>query len=191
LLVYIVVSLLANLFWEMEYTEHPAITPALELAKLALVTSKDEEEDAALAADQHTDSSNDTDATLVEDRAASAGAGAGAAATTTTTGPASPGSPGSVLGKRGRVQGREEEAEYVIVSKPPSPVAESSMAAIVPPVASGSGTTVSPEEDVLMRDVADVAAVEEEEKRPVPKRKVTQAGESTMMFGEWQSPGRG
>ncbi|KAJ7204386.1 hypothetical protein GGX14DRAFT_646865, partial [Mycena pura] len=58
------ISLLAALFYDLEFSEDPAITPALELAKLALVTSKDEEEDEDKGG---TDSSNDTDATLVED----------------------------------------------------------------------------------------------------------------------------
>ncbi|KAJ7109846.1 hypothetical protein C8R44DRAFT_883885 [Mycena epipterygia] len=58
------ITLLASLFWDLEYCEDAAVTPALELAKLALVTSKDEEEDEDKGG---TDSSNDTDATLVED----------------------------------------------------------------------------------------------------------------------------
>lgn len=51
-----------------------AITPSIELAKLALVTSKDEEEDAAKGnpqAPEGTSSSASTDATLVEDTNAS------------------------------------------------------------------------------------------------------------------------
>ena len=51
----------------MEYCESPAVTPELELAKLALVTSQDEEEDETDRAG--TDTSNDTDATLVDDMA--------------------------------------------------------------------------------------------------------------------------
>ncbi|KAG9023425.1 ubiquitin-specific protease ubp2 [Tulasnella sp. JGI-2019a] len=39
------VSLLKELFWQLEWSTDPAIRPELELAKLALVTSKDEEED--------------------------------------------------------------------------------------------------------------------------------------------------
>ncbi|KAF7307239.1 USP domain-containing protein [Mycena indigotica] len=58
------ISLLANLFCDLQFSEDAAVTPALELAKLALVTSKDEEEDEDKA---NTDSSNDTDATLVEE----------------------------------------------------------------------------------------------------------------------------
>lgn len=60
-----VVSHLASLFWQLEYCETAAVTPALELAKLALVTSRDEEEDDADKGG--TDTSNDTDATLVGD----------------------------------------------------------------------------------------------------------------------------
>ncbi|EIN14231.1 cysteine proteinase [Punctularia strigosozonata HHB-11173 SS5] len=59
------VNLLGSLFWDLEYNEDPAVTPKVDLAKLALVTSKDEEEDEADR--PATDSSNDTDATLVED----------------------------------------------------------------------------------------------------------------------------
>lgn len=54
----------------MQTDEPPAVTPSLALAKLALVTSKDEEEDeAAGRVDERakSDGSNDTDATLVDD----------------------------------------------------------------------------------------------------------------------------
>ncbi|KAJ4470797.1 hypothetical protein J3R30DRAFT_3408070 [Lentinula aciculospora] len=69
------VSHLADLFHKLEYADNPAVTPSIELAKLALVTSKDEEEeveDDTNKADSQshkagTDSSQDTDATLVED----------------------------------------------------------------------------------------------------------------------------
>jgi ubiquitin carboxyl-terminal hydrolase 25/28 len=43
----LVVKLLGGLFMQMMCAEDAAITPEVELAKLALVTSKDEEEDAA------------------------------------------------------------------------------------------------------------------------------------------------
>ncbi|KAJ7070745.1 hypothetical protein C8F01DRAFT_1046433 [Mycena amicta] len=58
------ISLLANLFCDLQYSQDASVTPALELAKLALVTSKDEEEDEDKGG---TDTSNDTDATLVEE----------------------------------------------------------------------------------------------------------------------------
>lgn len=41
------ISQLARLFADLEYSETPAVTPEIELAKLALVTSRDEEEDEA------------------------------------------------------------------------------------------------------------------------------------------------
>ncbi|KZV90932.1 cysteine proteinase [Exidia glandulosa HHB12029] len=71
------VAHLANLFVDLQLREDPSITPALELAKLALVTSKDEEEDERAASPvvatagasrrPGTNSSASTDATLVED----------------------------------------------------------------------------------------------------------------------------
>jgi ubiquitin carboxyl-terminal hydrolase 25 len=131
-----VVSQLAGLFSELEHCLDPSVTPTIELAKLALVTSKDEEEDDV---DRNgTDSSNDTDATLVED------APSRLPASETPAG--SPGSgeasSSSVLGKRGREQGRRSEDivvdmdvdgglpisrtesdkdAFVMVSKPSSP----------------------------------------------------------------------
>jgi ubiquitin carboxyl-terminal hydrolase 25 len=57
---------LAGLFAELESSTDPAVTPSLELAKLALVTSKDEE-DGTEAGKTGTESSNSTDATLVEE----------------------------------------------------------------------------------------------------------------------------
>ncbi|KAF8257126.1 hypothetical protein EI94DRAFT_1774612 [Lactarius quietus] len=99
------VSELAELFWHLEHADIASVTPTMELAKLALVTSKDEEDDIEQTA---TDSSNDTDATLVEDAPAPrAGSGPVAGAGTTRTDTGSPvGSPGasssSVLGKRAR-----------------------------------------------------------------------------------------
>lgn len=52
----------------MENEENSAVTPSLELAKLALITSKDEEEDDP---ERGTDSSHSTDATLVDEPAPS------------------------------------------------------------------------------------------------------------------------
>ena len=60
----LVVSELADLFWHLEHADNSSVTLMVELAKLALVTSKDEEDDMEQTA---TDSSNDTDAMLVED----------------------------------------------------------------------------------------------------------------------------
>jgi ubiquitin carboxyl-terminal hydrolase 25/28 len=89
----LVISQLADLFWQLEYCEAAAVTPTIELAKLALVTSRDEEEDEADKGG--TDSSNDTDATLVDDTPTRF--------SSSDQPPRSPArSPGSVLGKRPR-----------------------------------------------------------------------------------------
>ena len=105
-----VINQLADLFNNLEYSENPAVTPTLELAKLALVTSRDEEEDEIDKGG--TDSSNDTDATLVEDSPSRPHV--------ETAG--SPGSPGkSVLGKRGREidrKGNEMELESPVSQSP-------------------------------------------------------------------------
>ena len=57
-------SFLSELFWNVEYCDAVAVTPAIDVAKLALVTSQDEEEDETDNAG--TDSSNGTDATLID-----------------------------------------------------------------------------------------------------------------------------
>lgn len=112
---------------EMAWAEQNAITPSLELAKLALVTSKDEEEDEAKLKPQTTatGSTASTDATLVEESASSSlpstFATAPLASTSTSTHPPS----GSVLGKRSR----EEDMDIEMVdpsSKPRSPRNEGS-----------------------------------------------------------------
>lgn len=87
---FLVAALLADLFRDMEHSDKPAITPELDLAKLALLTSKDEDEDDSDKGG--TETSNDTDATLVEDVMAS---------TPPPRLSPLPGSP-SVLGKRPR-----------------------------------------------------------------------------------------
>ncbi|KAG6881233.1 hypothetical protein C0993_002283, partial [Termitomyces sp. T159_Od127] len=60
------VGFLAQLFFKLEFAEEPAVTPSIDLAKLALVTSRDAEEDEADSKGS-TDSSNDTDAALPGD----------------------------------------------------------------------------------------------------------------------------
>jgi ubiquitin carboxyl-terminal hydrolase 25/28 len=118
-----VVTQLADLFWNLECCEDPAVKPSIELAKLALVTSKDEEEDEGDKAG--TDSSNDTDVTLVED-----GSTRVSAPPETMTASPVQGS-FSILGKRSRGTGSkmdidvpdaDKDKDYVIVSKPGTPV---------------------------------------------------------------------
>jgi len=86
------------------------VTPTVELAKLALVTSRDEEEDEIDKGG--TDSSNDTDATLVDD-------GPSQLSIETPNSPKSLGK--SVLGKRGREIDRktnEMDVESPITQSP-------------------------------------------------------------------------
>jgi ubiquitin carboxyl-terminal hydrolase 25/28 len=109
----IVVKHLGDLFWNLEYADNPAVTPELELAKLALVTSKDEEEeDVGHARTDGSNGSADTDATLVEDAPLRGSPVRGG----------SPLSPGSVLGKRAREVGAplaKDEDVVMIQNEPP------------------------------------------------------------------------
>ena len=172
----VVVSQLANLFLQLENSDAPSVTPTLELAKLALVTSKDEEEDDPDRVG--TDSSNSTDATLVDEPMP--------LRDSASPQPKSPSSgASSVLGKRPRSYVRRKSAEgvsvedqdkdkdgYVLVSK-----------------ASGSNTpvttTADPEGDVQM-DITETGAQNAVAPKapPLPPRpKTTQPSSSGMMFG--------
>jgi len=99
-----VVTQLANLFTDLRLRDDLSVTPSLELAKLALVTSKDEEEDDA----RTTNSTASTDKTLVDDASGvsgppAAGTASDAPAITASLSNSSTGSAASsssVLGKR-------------------------------------------------------------------------------------------
>jgi ubiquitin carboxyl-terminal hydrolase 25 len=164
----VVVSELAELFWNLEHADIASITPTIELAKLALVTSKDEEDDIEQTA---TDSSNDTDATLVEDALPRSG-------TLTSSPVGSPGaSSSSVLGKRSRekeigsrmsIDSVTDKDNYVIISK-------NSDAG-----PSGVGDTGASETE--MKDIIEAPAPAPPGTKPppLPPRKPS---ESVMMFG--------
>ena len=153
----------------------------MELAKLALVTSKDEEDDIEQTA---TDSSNDTDAMLVEDAPAPRAGPAAAGTTRTDTG--SPvGSPGasssSVLGKRARdkeadvgsrmsIDSVTDHDNFVIIS--------SKSADDAGPSDLSAGADAGVAADVEMKDAETTA--HSGAKPPLPPRK---ASESVMMFG--------
>jgi ubiquitin carboxyl-terminal hydrolase 25 len=133
-----VLAQLSDLFTQMAWGDANAITPSIELAKLALVTSKDEEEDEAKAnptVTVATSSSPSTDATLVEEvnglhppLLPTYGYSA-----STSTGPALPAN-ATVLGKRSReVDLDAEKTEQTTadgspaaISKPRSPRREDS-----------------------------------------------------------------
>jgi ubiquitin carboxyl-terminal hydrolase 25/28 len=174
------------LFWNLEYCETAAVTPTIELAKLALVTSKDEEEEEADRGG--TDSSNDTDATLVDD---------GPPRFPVSESSLVARSPSSVLGKRPRRQQSQMEIDnpglesskdkdgFVMVSKPASPLRSDSP----PPLEDSTSqsliarevTTSSRDEDgdVEMRSGSQT---ENRKPPPLPPRKHT-VSESVMMFG--------
>lgn len=174
------VAALANLFWELECSGQPAVTPELELAKLALVTSKDEEEDEQGRNDVATDSSASTDATLVDEPAIT-GPVYGQSISTSPTSTTLPTSP-SVLGKRQRrsqltQQGDPDQKEvdhdgFVLVAKQPS--------------GSGSVIVVNEPEDVEMTDAVTLDSSDKENKPPPlpPRRKTEVDPESVMMFGK-------
>ena len=184
-------SLLAELFWNMEYCETAAVTPEVELAKLALVTSQDEEEDET-SEKACTDSSNDTDATLVDDMAPRPTADRRAPSPDTPSSPPEhqPQSPtGSVLGKRSR--GADEamdvdESQSPRAASPRSPGADRDPAAFIEEAIASTSAAPSPskrpasahENDVEMKDESQALA----KAPPLPPRKRV-TDDSTMMFG--------
>ncbi|KAH9854519.1 cysteine proteinase [Lenzites betulinus] len=178
------VNLLAELFFNMEYCENPAITPEIELAKLALVTTQDEEEDEAEKAG--TDSSNDTDATLVDDMPPRP---------VYDRVPSSPlqgsGSAGSVLGKRTRdgdsvmdvdspphVASPTERVEMAKAASPSSPSHDTQDATEFIADAIASSSKLPTPADVEMKDEA-----QSNRAPPLPPRKPRQTEDSVMMFG--------
>ncbi|PPQ64283.1 hypothetical protein CVT26_002166 [Gymnopilus dilepis] len=167
------INQLANLFANLEYSETPAVTPTIELAKLALVTSRDEEEDEIDKGG--TDSSNDTDATLVDD---------GTAVPQVSRSPER--SSNSVLGKRPRDLERERSA--MEVDSPLSSPKERDDYVMVQPQ---SGVQ-SPEPSKAEGSSSAVSAAGQDKKtgtttaaqKNVPARKRTEVNDSTMMFGK-------
>ncbi|KAG6884779.1 hypothetical protein C0993_008340 [Termitomyces sp. T159_Od127] len=184
-----VINQLAELFFNLEFAEEPAITPSIDLAKLALVTSRDEEEDEADSKGS-TDSSNDTDATLVDDAPPRV-----AVTDTPAENMRSPTlAPNSILGKRPRdVESRQPSV--MDLDSPltfPSSPSRDDFLSMTPsrqssdsppplqtppgmPEASGSG---SYQVDVEMVDAPSVKPP------PLPPRKSSQKSESIMMFGK-------
>jgi len=164
----VVVSELSQLFWELEHADMASITPTMELAKLALVTSKDEEDEMEQTA---TDSSNDTDATLVEDGLPRAG-------TLTNSPVGSPrASSSSILGKRSRekeigtrmsIDSVTDKDNYVIVLNNPD--------------AGPSDVGSAGDSENEMKDVIETPAPAPSGPKPppLPPRKTS---ESVMMFG--------
>ncbi|KAG1770169.1 SNF2 family N-terminal domain-containing protein [Suillus placidus] len=167
------VSQLADLVWQLQFCENQAVTPTIDLAKLALVTSRDEEEEADRGG---TDSSNNTDVTLVEDVPGR-----------------SPDSNGSVLGKRPC----DEQCMDMDVDTPTSPITEGKNGYVMisqPSRGSKSprlhGESLSstmplpsPLPDVEMVNHGNSQVEEQKKAPPLPTRKPTQS-DSVMMFGK-------
>ncbi|OCB86190.1 cysteine proteinase [Sanghuangporus baumii] len=172
-----VVSQLANLFLQLENCESPAVTPTLELAKLALVTSKDEEEDDPDRVG--TDSSHSTDATLVDEPAP--------IRDSASPQPKSPSPASSILGKRPRSFSRKKSAEGVSIGDQDREMNESGPSA----KASGSNTpvtaTADPDGDIRMETQTDSQVVQPASQAPPlpPRPKATAQYSGTgMMFGK-------
>lgn len=167
-----VVHQLANLFWNLEYCDIPAVTPSIDLAKLALVTSQDEEEDDISR--PGTEGSNDTDATLVED-----------VPSRSTYDPPSPSplaSPTeSVLGKRHR----SDEMDVDVRSSPHATATdhdtEAQTSMIVEAVASSSKLQMN-KSQVENTDVQMMETQPSNSPPPLPKRPRPN-DDSVMMFG--------
>ena len=169
------------MFFNLEYCEAAAVTPTIELAKLALVTSRDEEEDEVDKGG--TDSSNDTDATLVDD-----GPSRSSILTPLLTSQSS-GSSSSVLGKRPRDLDRqrlEMEVDSPLSHSPkerdgfvlvPSMNSQSSDQNQQSAEASSSKAQLTDEDGDVQMEIAPTA-------KPAPTlRKPAEPSDSTMMFG--------
>lgn len=169
---------LAELFYELEYSQSMAITPALELAKLALVTSRDEEEDEVDRGG--TDSSNDTDATLVDDSSAKMPQSDQALRSPLR-------SPGSVLGKRIRDEALQksdmdvdspqlDKDGFVIVPNATSPHQS-------PVTSSAEGASSKPKDIQKEVEIIDVDMKDGTPAQKPAQRKVEANSDNTMMFG--------
>lgn len=180
----LVLSQLAELFSNLEYCEVAAVTPPVELAKLALVTSRDEEDDEIEKGG--TDSSNDTDATLVDD-------GVSRPSLTGSSQEANqspPLSPDSVLGKRAREEKKSSDMEvdspicespkdkegFVFVTTP-SRISSQKSPKFSSPEPSSSKHSGEPQ-DVEMRNITP-----SQKPPPLPPRRKSEPSSSDMMFG--------
>ncbi|ETW86564.1 hypothetical protein HETIRDRAFT_306078, partial [Heterobasidion irregulare TC 32-1] len=184
------VGQLAGLFWDLEHADVPAVTPSIELAKLALVTSKDEDEDADADADADrggTDSSHDTEATLVDDAPARAPASSASSPPGETGEPASASasssaSAASVLGKRRDREQEDAGAQMDVDAGLGEGEGAGSPAAVPSSSRVGAGAGAGGDAEMLDAAAAEGRAVQKQQQPPsLPPRKA--ASESVMMFG--------
>ncbi|TCD66521.1 ubiquitin-specific protease ubp2 [Steccherinum ochraceum] len=155
------VSQLAELFWHMEYCDSAAVTPTLDLAKLALVTSQDEEEDDMASGGEGM--GTDSDATLVDDAPSRP--------------PQSPPMSPSVLGKRPRgdvgsmdvdMEGGKGKENSLLVDKEKG---------------RGGETGRGREEEKESGDIEMVEDTAKPQPPALPPRKLREVDDSVMMFG--------
>lgn len=166
------------------------MTPTIDLAKLALVTSRDEEEDEADKCG--TDSSNDTDATLVDD--------VPSRLPVSETGPSSSRassqpSSSTVLGKRSRDLKHQRSSmdidsppplEAIEISASPSSPRRPNFVAPQVPEASSSRIPDASTSAAIDRDgdVEMTAASVSTKRPPTPPARKTETSDSVMMFGK-------
>ena len=175
-------SQLAELFAQLESTPAPAVTPTIELAKLALLTSKDEEEDDPERVG--TDSSNSTDATLVEETAP-----------VRTGSPVQQKSPSSdassVLGKRVRGFGFKRNKAVKEPDSADEGTDKGKEGYVLVEKATGADTpvtiTAEDDDDIQMEHVEDTEAEPQaataSKAPPLPPRPKSEPVGSEMMFG--------
>ncbi|KAM6498575.1 hypothetical protein JOM56_006523 [Amanita muscaria] len=173
---------LAELFFNLEYCETASVTPTIELAKLALVTSRDEEDDEFDRGG--TDSSNDTEATLVDD---------GPSRSNLTEAPSSSAEQAvvTVLGKRSRDILPQNGNDMDVDSPAPEDngsfvTAPSTSSSVSPPPSSAhkSSRQSSHTSTAKTDSDGDIEMTEARKPPPLPPRKPPVKSESVMMFGK-------
>lgn len=168
---------LAELFSNLEHCREAAVTPTRELAKLALVTSRDEEDDEI--GKGGTDSSNDTDATLVDD-------GLSRPSLTSQEVTLSPPlSPTSVLGKRARDEKKGSDMEIDSPTSENHKDKEVFVFLNTPPRAFPKSSDVPSELSSSKRfnELQDIDTNSSQKPPPLPPRKKPEVSSSEMMFG--------
>jgi ubiquitin carboxyl-terminal hydrolase 25 len=176
----LVVTHLHRLFEDLAQATSPAVLPEVELAKLALMTSKDEEAEAVARAPTETSSGTaDTDSTLVDTTVE--GPTSTAPDTTQVAAESSPKSPTSVLGKRpgeALEDTRESRRSPMEVDERSSPTRK--LASSLDKDDSQPEVLVDKDEDAVMLDSTSKAAPMQPP--PLPPRKRTETV-GDMMFG--------
>lgn len=164
-----VVLLLRDLFWQLECSQDAAIKPEIELAKLALVTSKDEEDEAKSEGSDATNSSSvQSGSTLVEEPMA--------------MGPL-PELPPPILGKQTVVASELDRRHSTMDVDGTQYAGSRDDFVMVEPPRRATIPLIPEDSDVQMADASSSAAPQP----PAlpPRKKVEPVNEGSMMFGTW------